>query len=117
MIEQTVLAALTTGSPLPTSAGERVYAILLPQNSPMPAISYQRVATDPDASLSGNSGLDRVRLQIDCWSYGYAETKALAAEVRAVMGGIGALLLMDLDGYAPEEKLYRSTLDFSLWQK
>ena len=117
MIEQTVLAALTTGSPLPTAAGSRVYAILLPQNIGMPAISFQRVATDPDASLSGNSGLDRVRLQIDCWARGYNEAKMLSAEVRVVLEALGALLVMDLDGYEPTEKLYRSTLDFSLWQK
>ena len=116
MIEQTVYTALTTGSPLPTAAGLRVYPMLMPQEPAYPALTYQRIANDPIASLDGNSNLDRVRLQIDCWALTYLAAKNLAAEVRAEMATIGALLLLDLDDYESNEKVYRVTMDFSLWQ-
>lgn len=117
MIEQTVYAALTTGSPLPTAAGIRVYPVMMPQNPTLPAITYSRVSGVPIVSLDGMSGLDCVRLQIDCWASTYLAAKNLATQVRTEMATLNALLLLDVDGYEPDEKVYRVTMDFSLWQK
>lgn len=118
MIEQSIYTALTTGSPLPTSANTRVFPVLIPKESnAYPAISYQRVTSTPVVSLQGSSGLDNVRVQIDCWARTYKEVKALAAEVRLVMQSIGALPATDVDDYEPETKLYRVIMDFTMWQK
>lgn len=115
MIEQTIYTALTTGSPL-TAAGTRVYPMLMPQNPTYPALTYQRIASAPVASLDGMSNLDRVRMQVDCWALTYLAAKNLAAQVRAELTLINALLLLELDDYEPNEKVYRVTMDFSLWQ-
>lgn len=115
MKENDIYTALTAGSPLPTSAGIRVYPVMMPQNVAMPAIRYQRVGVAPTASLDGDSGKDLVRFQIDCFAETYAAVKTLAVEVRAALTAIGALFVGDIDGYEADAKLYRETLDYSIW--
>lgn len=116
-VEQALFEALTTGSPLPTDAGDRVYAVLMPQDVVLPAVSFQRISNNPIVSLDGASGLDQVRIQVDCWAETYAAVKTLSAQVRSVMEGINALPVMDLDGYEEVKHVYRLTMDFSMWQK
>jgi hypothetical protein len=113
--ENDIYTALASGSPLPTSAGVRVYPVLMPQGVTMPAIRYQRVGVVPTSSLDGDSGKDLVRFQIDCFAGTYAAVKALAVEVRAALTAIGALFVSDIDGYEDDTKLYRETLDYSIW--
>lgn len=115
MKENDIHAALASGSPAPTSAGDRVYPVLMPQGVGMPAIRYQRVGVASTSSLDGDSGKDLVRFQIDCFAETYAAVKALAVEVRTALTAIGALFVSDIDGYEADAKLYRETLDYSIW--
>lgn len=116
-IEQTVLAALTTGSPLPTNAGSRVYAVLMPQGIALPAISYQRISNDPLADYNGDDGLDNVRLQVDCWGATYGAVKQLGEQVRAAFESAGMVFNLDndRDEFELETKLYRLSMDFLIW--
>ncbi len=115
MKENDIYNALSAGSPAPTSAGVRVYPVRMPQDVSMPAICYQRVGVTPTSSLDGDSGKDLVRFQIDCYAETYAAMKTLAAEVRVALTAIGALFVSDIDGYEADAKLYRETLDYSIW--
>jgi hypothetical protein len=119
MVEQEIIQVLTAGSPLPTAAGNNVYALVLPDNSSLPAITFQRISSTPVNDLSGHSGLDQVRMQIDCWSRTYGGAKALAAQVRALMteAGFKALLATDRDDYESDTQIYRSSTDYMVWQK
>ena len=121
MIEQQVLLALTSGSPSPTSAGDRVYAMNLPfvENPRVPAVSYQRTGNTPIVSLSGHSGIDHVRMQVDAWASTYGAAKELATQVRAAMlsAGFKALMVVDQDDFEPDTGLYRVTADYVCWEK
>ena len=118
MIEQSVLAALK-GSPAATSAGDKVYALLLPDGTGYPAVTYQRISNVPVYSILGPSGLDQPRIQVDCWAETYAEAKTLAGEVRTAMEGAGfkGRLITDADDLDETVGAYRVTMDFYCWQK
>jgi len=121
MIEQDILAVLLDDAPpgFPTSAGNNVYALMLPQNSGFPAISFQRISSVPVNALSGSSGMEYVRVQFDCWAETFAAAKQLAVELRALLeaGSFKALMANDFDDYDPDAKVYRVSSDFQMWQK
>ncbi len=113
-----VLEANATVAALVTTAGvARIYPLLMPQGVTLPAISYQRVATIPHDDLELAQNHERVRVQIDCWDDDYAGAKALAAAVRTALQvtPVFGQLLMELDDYDSEEKLFRVTQDFNIW--
>ena len=121
-VETLVLLALTAGSPAPTSAEDRVYATPLPDGTfdDGPAISYQRVSSLPTLSLAGDSFLDRVRIQIDCWASTYLGAKTLANEVRFAMANYSGLKSVPdttLDDYEADTRLYRVSVDFFCWER
>ena len=119
MIEATVLAALTSGSPAPTAAGDQVYAGLLPFDSVTTGISFSRISTDPLVSLAGDSFLDRVRIQIDCWAPTYGAAKSLGNEARFAMANYAGLKSMPdtmRDDFEPDTRLYRVSMDFFVWE-
>lgn len=119
-VEKLVLAALLDDAPpgYPTLAENRVYALRLPKNTTFPALSFQRISSEPVNSLDGSSGLDQVRLQVDCWAETYDQAKRLAAEVRDALeaGSFKALLATERDDFEEEARLYRVSSDFMLWQ-
>lgn len=120
MVESEIIAVLAASdSPFPTSAENKVYALVLPDDATMPAITYQRISNVPVDDLSGHSGLDHVRMQVDCWAETYAAAKELAKEVRAIMtaAGFKALLATDRDDYEPDTQRYRASSDYLVWQR
>jgi hypothetical protein len=118
-LEELVFAVLAGTSPPATGAGLRVYPLLAPQNAELPRITFARVANAPVNSLSGSSGLDAVRVQVDAWAKTFLGAKELAAEVRTAMEGASfkGLLQNDFDTYEPETKTYRVSLDFRCWHR
>lgn len=118
-IESSLYARLTAHAGVSALVGTRIYPLLMPQTPVLPAITYQRISAEHIASIGGHSGLENPRIQIDIWALSYNTSKALAAQVRAAltesMDGFAALLLTDLDDYEPETRIYRCSLDFSLW--
>lgn len=116
MIETTVYSVLAAAA---TPAASRIYPLERPADDPLPAIVYQRVSTDPDQTLEGDSGLDAVRLQLSCWAETYAGAKALAAATRAAItssASLKAVTEMEVDDRDPETREYRVILDFRIWQ-
>ena len=118
-IERLTYEALAGGSP-DTDAGTRVYPWIVGQDVPLPRIVYTRVSTAPVTSLSGSSGLDNVRMQVDCYAATMPGALRLASQVRTLLEGGGAgftaLLAGQFDAYEPETKVFRQSLDFSCWE-
>lgn len=115
MLEQALFSALNGA----TDAGDRVFPMVRPQESGVPAVTYQRVSNVPTTSLAGDSGLDSVRVQIDAWASTYANAKALAAQVRSALLGAAfkALMVSDFDDYETETQTYRVSMDFNCWHR
>ncbi len=69
-----------------------------------------------DANLSGNSGLEAVRVQIDCWAETYAGAKAWRPPFPRPCIGFGneCVWLSDRDQYEDGAKVFRVILEFSI---
>ncbi len=120
MIETTLYDTLAADTGVSALVGARIYPMLRPPADPLPAVVYQRIATDPAKDLGGDTGIDAVRIQVACWSATYAGAKALGAAVRAAVTGAAAMKAtteMDLDDRDNDTGDYRVLLDFRIWQR
>lgn len=116
MIESTILTTLQNDTAVGAVVNDRIYAFQLPESAvTYPAITYQRISGVPDVALSGHTGLDQVRVQIDCWARTYQAAKDLGVLVRTAFTDIG-IVKSDFDFYESETKLYRVSQDFQFWQ-
>lgn len=109
------LAALLTNA---TAAGARVTQMLAMSPVVTPYITYQRVSANSENVLSGSSGLTNTRMQIDVYSPSYAEAASIAAQVDALMAAwaVQNVSLPTQDTYESDVKLFRVTLEYSIWQ-
>jgi hypothetical protein len=123
--EAALKSHLSGDSGIAQAVGERIFPVKLPENTTKPAIVYTKVGTTPQTDLDSDDGdLLSIRLQVDCWATGFEVVAALAELVRLRMQAatitansfnIGSVF--GQDGYDPEAKLYRVTLDFGCWYR
>jgi len=77
------LASFLTTFPLLTAIqSDRVYPGKLPNTLTLPAMVYKNVTNVPNYSHDGDSGLDEMVYQLDCWANGPREAKLLAEALR-----------------------------------
>jgi hypothetical protein len=102
----------------------RMYPVIRPQSTILPALTYQRVAATRVDGLTEPGRLVDVRLQIDAWAAGYGQVKELAANVRLALNGyahgprdgLRAMhFLVDQDLIDETTKTYRVSADYSIW--
>ena len=124
MLEESIFSHLSTVAAITTyvgaSSSARIYPVYLPQDPTLPAMSYQRISSQPHVSMGGFCNLDNPRIQIDCWATSYSAVKELSEAVRdAMMSALAfrALEISDQDLFEPELEIYRVSLDFSCWFK
>lgn len=81
--EIVLLRTLREDAGLSALVGNKVFALVIPQGTKLPCITFQRIGGRPANTLSGHSGLEEIDLQIDVWARDYDEAKAIAKAVRA----------------------------------
>lgn len=112
-IEGTIQALLA-----PLAAGG-CYPVVNTSPTPVtPYLIFQVISNVPVVSLDGPSGRERRRVQIDAWADTYKTVKDLELSVKSAMAGATFvnLPLLSQDLYEPDTKLFRVTMDFSVWQ-
>ena len=117
-IANLIYAQLTTDSGVSALVGTRVYHIILPQQEPVPAISYQRIS---NSEQDGTSSLRNTRYQIDCWDNDYTGVQSLADAVKAAMEEWAdadqtpsvkmCRVIGELETFENDTKLYRVSID------
>lgn len=102
--------------------GNKVFALVIPEGTVLPCLSFQRLSGQPANTLSGHSGLEAITVQIDAWGRTYSETKELAKAVRAAMPAQGAVwgahLMEDQDFFEDGTNLrnyYRVSMEYLVW--
>ena len=102
----------------------RMYPLKRPQTTPLPALTYLRVAATRAEGLTEPGRLVDVRLQIDAWAAGYAQVKELAGQVRLALNGyangprngLRAMhFLVDQDITDETPNTYHVAADYSIW--
>ena len=99
--------------------GNKVFALVIPQGTKLPCITFQRIGGMPANTLAGHSGLEEIDLQIDVWARDYDEAKAVAKAVRTAMPPSGpqfsAHLIEDQDLYEDGTNYFRVSMEFKVW--
>lgn len=111
---QQQLAALLTGA---TDAGVEVHPVIAPDMVPKPYIVYQRVSSNSENVMSGDSGLVNTRMQIDVYALTYGQAVAIARQIDVLMAGwvLQNVSVLSQDGYEDAVKLFRISNDYSVW--
>lgn len=81
-----IVARLVADPEVSALIGSRVRPIAV-GDEPLPYVTYRIISDRPTHTLSGASGLHQARAQVESWAGGYAQSKALAAAVRAALQG------------------------------
>lgn len=118
MIEADVRTYLLADPDVATLIGERYYPAPLPQTAALPAVTYQRVFGTEGITHQGPDGLERSRLQFDCWATTYGEAATLAEDVTdALRLYPEARIVNVMDAPEPEVALRRRLVEVSIWHQ
>lgn len=117
--EIVLLRTLREDAGLSALVGSKVFALVIPQGTKLPCITFQRIGGMPANTLSGHSGLEEIDLQIDVWARDYDEAKAIAKAVRSAMPPsgpqFGAHLIEDQDLYEDGTNYFRVSMEYKVW--
>jgi hypothetical protein len=120
ILETRIYSLLSSDVTIKQRVNTRIYPVVMPQDVTLPAISYQRISSDPANTLSGFSGLKQSSVAINAWARTYDEAKQIAAEIHAAMEKATAfkcVLINDMDGYDQDINLYVVSHDYSCWNQ
>lgn len=101
------------------SLGNRFYPNIAPANAAFPYGVYALVSAAPTQSLEGEITPTNWRYQVDVFSPQKSVVDGLGRSIRAAMNAAAAFkstCQMQIDDYEFDAKLYRVTLDFSIWK-
>jgi hypothetical protein len=128
-LESDLYAALIADATLAGIIDGRVYPQLIPQDSDLPALAYQRISGQADTVHAGDNGFRRARIQITATAATYSQAKQLQDALTTALHGInGALgggstlvqyckLSNVIDGYGTNARQQTVRLDFSIFYK
>lgn len=103
-------------SPVAGLTGGRIYRHgSAPQNVVRPYLTWALVSGTPENTLSELPSIDRMAVQVDCWSLGDADVEQLAEAVRDAIEPVAHMTSMPIDSQEPDTKLYRISLQFDWW--
>jgi hypothetical protein len=90
-VEDFIFSRLTSAADVAALVGTRVYRVKMPDNTQLPAVSYQTLSGQGVESFDGDSGLYMPVIAIDCWARTAGVAQDLAAGCRAALLGYGGL--------------------------
>lgn len=117
MILPPVYATLQAVPAIVSLVSQRIYRHgSIPQDSAQsPYVTWASVGTEPANELSDVPGIDRVSVQVDCWSLGDTQVETLATLVRNAIEPVAHMTGIIVDSREPDTKLYRISLQFDWW--
>jgi hypothetical protein len=117
MIQADVYKVLSEDAGIINIAAARIYPIRLPADAPVPAVVYTIDDISPEKSMDGETGLDRVIIEITCWAKAYLTAHSLADAVRTAFGsaGIGVMTGTLQDTEDEETRNYGVVMKLAAW--
>ncbi len=125
-VEQMLVKQLEATSGVTALVGTRIYPQAAPQGTTADYVTYELVTGRPVQDHGGSGGLHRARVSFLCHAATYANAKAVATAIRAVLDGfrgtmqgvsVGACLLeMEADaGFDDETRMHVVAVDFRMF--
>ena len=84
-VGQIIYGVLSAASGVTALVSTRIYPDMAPQNDTFPYIVFQKLQTKPTDTKEGVSKLDKILVQVDCYSNNYDNAHSLAAAVRTAL--------------------------------
>jgi len=116
-VETRIYSTLLAASAVTALVVDRIYPIVAKQACALPTLVFKRISTERVTSLSGETGLEDVRVQIDCRATTYLGAKALAHTVLDAMGAATSFSSLpdgQVDGYESDPEVFIVSLDFQV---
>lgn len=113
-----VLTLLKGTATIDTIVGPRVYPLLLPEKSKLPAIVGTTLKTTPQNALDGYAGLDLQDVIIEILTLTYADAKRLRHAVRVALEATPTPALTCSDEteiYDDVVRVYRISQTYLVW--
>lgn len=113
-----VHAAVVADAAVAAIVGSKVYTDVAPDGTPAPYVVIRRVFGGRVAELDGHPGLENPNFQVDAYAATRAGARTLADAVIAILcspSGLAAICTADSDDYDTEALLYRTMMEFSVW--
>lgn len=121
-LEAAIYSILSTNIDVIALVSTRIYPLLLPQDAPLPAITYARVSTERESAFVTDPGLSTARIQVDIWATSALNAMAVSEKVRSALhryrGTIASVTIEEshIDNeiamYEPDTEIYHMVLDF-----
>lgn len=125
LLEEGLYSYLVSAPGVAALVGTRVYPLVLPQASPVPAIIYSRVGGPRVKALAAPPGVQRARVQLSVFATSYAEVKAVAEALRLALDGhrgswgagqVQAVsLVSENDLFGGDSLMYHVAQDYEVW--
>lgn len=116
MIETLIYNTLLASTAITRIVGTRIYALEVPEDTTLPALSY-RIVSAVSSPTFATSGMTRYRVQINCWALSYAQAVALRDAVISSLDGYTDAYMTSFstsmsDGFAHELLQYICICEF-----
>ena len=131
-VEPGLVAHLQADAAVAALIGDRIYpGGRIPEEAPLPAITYRRVSTFAQQGIGGLASLTEVRMQVTAWAEGDSGTatakQIAAAVVQSLAGfrgewgavpisGINFDDMQDIDP-DPDPEVVGVDMDFMIWHR
>lgn len=104
-------------SALPGLSGGAWHVINDAQPPVYPYLVWSRIASPANVSLSGPSGMQNTRIQVDIFSRSVSQLDGLSKALDAAMASwsVQNVPLGGMDSYEDMVRAYRATREFSIW--
>lgn len=123
-MEQAIVNILENDIDVSAIIGDRIFPVVIPQEKSLPAITYERVDTDPNDTKSGVSTLDVPLIDIDLWGKDFAVLKDLAKKIRTALdrfsGTKQGIIIQSIQyqnqivGFSSEKELHHLTQTYKV---
>lgn len=106
--------------------GYSVFPLVLKEGAELPALTYQGISLTEEHRIEDgkSSGLNDMRLQIDCWANNYPDVEALSIAVRDLFDGFQGYMGSSyvnvtthgnlIDEFEPSRRQFRRIMDFQI---
>ena len=123
-LETEIYTRLKDFSGMSSLVSTRIYPVVIPQNSSLPAVCFQRISSAPVSNFGSDPGAARTRVQVTIIAEKFAESTGavpvrdlVVAALKRYRGGTIQDCFLDNEqhDFESEPRFYRIILDFFFW--
>lgn len=118
ILEEAIKTKLSASATITAVVSSRIYYMNLPDNATFPAVSFQRVGTARDYTMTDTVQMAEATIQVDSWSQNIYQAVTLGDEVRKVLDGFrGTVGDIKFERFVQQNELDLPELEGTLYRR